>query len=96
MSKRLVGHFESTPIDIKVKFPSINELIERAERITESCILPDQVVVGRNFLLDVARRGTQMRKYTEHDLEMIQVLVDHMASRKATRLYSKELDTTLN
>lgn len=96
MQKRYIGNTELPLSEIKVQFPSINELIERAERITESCIFPNQVVVGRNFLLDIARRGTQMRKYSEHDLEMLHVLVDHMANRKSARLFSKEVDTTLN
>jgi hypothetical protein len=96
MQKRYIGNTEVPVTEIKVQFPPINELIERAERITESCILPDQVIVGRNFLLNIARRGTQMRQYSEHDLEMLHVLVDHMANRKAARLFSKEVDTTLN
>jgi hypothetical protein len=83
-------------VELKLEFPPLTELIARAERITESCVHPEQVTVGRNFLMNVARRGTDCRVYTVNDLEMVKVLVDHMAKRQTTRIYQKEEVYTLH
>ncbi len=94
MQKR--GHFNAATVDLNFSFPTINELISRAEKITESCVHPQQVVVGRNFLLNVARRGTDSKVYSLNDLEMVRVLVDHMANRQTTRIYQRDELTALH
>jgi hypothetical protein len=80
----------SHSVDLRLEFPPVTELIARAEKITESCIHPEQVIVGRNFLMNVARRATDCRVYTHNDLEMVKVLVDHMANRQTARIYQQE------
>jgi hypothetical protein len=86
----------SHTVDLRLEFPPVTELIARAEKITESCVHPEQVVVGRNFLMNVARRATDCRVYTLNDLEMVKVLVDHMANRQTARIYQQEETGTLH
>lgn len=88
MAKRAA--LDSHTVELKLEFPPVSELIARAEKITESCIHPEQVMVGKNFLMDVARRATDCRVYSMHDLEMVKVLVDHMANRQTSRIFQRE------
>ena len=76
---------------IEPRFPAVEELIERAERITQSCYLQEQVNVSARFLKDVAVRGLMQRIYSLEDTKKVSILVDHMAKRKMRELHPGDI-----
>jgi hypothetical protein len=90
--KALFTFFRSTrpryDFDIQPVYPPVDELIERAERITESCVLLEQVNVSCRFFKDVAVRGVYSKNYSTEDGRKVTIIVDHMLKRKMRNLYS--------
>jgi hypothetical protein len=76
--------------DIRPTFPPLEDLIERAERITESCVLLEQVDVSGRFIKDVAIRGVYSKKYSPEEAKKVSIIVDHMVKRKIRTLYAAD------
>jgi hypothetical protein len=92
--KNMLGFLRSTPssfeFDIRPKYPPVEELIERAERITESCVLLEQVNVSSRFLKDVAIRGVYSKSYSTEEAQRVSIIVDHLVKRKMRKLYAAD------
>lgn len=80
----------SYEFDIRPTFPPVEELIERAERLTESCVLLEQVNVSGRFIKDVALRGVYSKRYSPEDAKRVSLIVDHMVKRKIRTLYAAD------
>jgi hypothetical protein len=76
--------------DIRPTFPPVEELIEKAERLTDSCVLLEQVNVGGRFIKDVAIRGVYSKNYSPEDAKRVSILVDHMVKKKIRKLYAAD------
>jgi len=73
-------------LNTKFTFPEVSDLLKKAETITESCIDRDQVIIGKNFIMDVVRRGEKVKKYSSYDVDKINTLVDYMSSRQIKKI----------
>ena len=73
--------------DIRPTFPPVEDLIEKAEKMTDSCFLREQVDVSSKFIKEVALRGVYNKRYSLDELRKVSVLVDYMARRKMKQLY---------
>jgi hypothetical protein len=78
-------HFD---FDLDTRFPPVDELIERAEKITDSCYLVEQVDVSQKFIKNVALRGLYNKRYSMDELKKVSILVDHIVRRKMKQLYN--------
>lgn len=72
--------------DIRPTFPTVEELIDRAQRTTESCVLVEQLNVSRAFFKSVAVRGLHHKKYSMDDAKKVGIIVDYIAQTKAKEL----------
>ena len=72
--------------DIRVSFPPVEELINRAQRTTESCIHIEQLLVSRDFFKSVAARGFYHKRYTQDDAKKVGIIVDYIAQARAREL----------
>jgi hypothetical protein len=96
MFKKFVGNTEVTPFEMKVDLPNFEDLVARAERLTESCVHPDQVIVSRDFVLNVARRAWERKIYSDRQVLMLSTLVDHMAKRRTRKIIAQSPEQVLN
>ena len=76
--------------DIHPKYPPVEELIERAEKITDSCVLLEQVNVSSRFIKDVAIRGVYSKSYSAEEARKVSIIVDHLVKRKMRKLYAAD------
>ena len=76
--------------DIQPNYPPVEELIERAERLTDSCVLLEQVNVSSRFIKDVAIRGVYAKTYSTEEARKVSIIVDHLVKRKMRMLYSAD------
>jgi hypothetical protein len=84
---------DNTPrfeFDIRPQFPPVEELLDKAERMTESCVLLEQVNVSGQFIKDVALRGVFSKKYSLDEAKRVSIVVDHMVKRKIRTLYASD------
>jgi hypothetical protein len=94
MNLRVLPYIQGKPrrslhdFDIRPSFPPVEDLIEKAEKMTDSCFLKEQVDVGSKFIKEVALRGVYNKKYSLDELRKVSILVDHMARRKMRQLYN--------
>lgn len=96
MFKKFVGNTEVTPFEIRVELPNFEDLVARAERMTDSCVHPDQVIVSRDFVLNVARRAWERKIYNERQVLMLNTLVDHMARRRTRKIIAQGAEQVIN
>lgn len=64
----------------------VEDLIQHAHKLTESCIHLDQVMISRDFVIGVARRCAKQGKYTMDDVWRIGIVVNTMAENKVRRI----------
>lgn len=76
--------------DIRPTFPPVDELIARAQRCTESCVLMEQVDVSRHFFKNVALRGVYLKHYSLDEARRVSIIVDFIAQDRVSRLYPTE------
>lgn len=76
--------------NIQPIYPPVEELIERAERITDSCVLLEQVTVSSRFIKDIAIRGVYAKTYSTEEARKVTIIVDHLVKRKMRTLYAAD------
>jgi hypothetical protein len=72
--------------ELKPRFPSVDELLAKAERTTQSCRLSEQIDVSRLFYKDVAIRGLNSRKYSVEEAKRVGIIVDYLAETRRRQL----------
>jgi len=72
--------------DLRPKYPSIDELLAKAEKTTLSCKLSEQIDVSRLFYKEVALRGLHNRKYSVEDAKRVGIIVDYLAETRRRQL----------
>lgn len=72
--------------DLKPHFPSVEELLAKAERTTQSCRLSEQIDVSRLFYKDVAIRGLNSRRYSVEEAKRVGIIVDYLAETRRRQL----------
>ena len=72
--------------ELKPCYPSIEELLAKAERTTLSCRLTEQIDVSRLFYKDVALRGLNCRKYSVEEAKKVGIIVDYLAETRRRQL----------
>src|SRR4051812_9368510 len=77
-------------MDIKPSYPPIHELIERAEKCTESCVHPEQAEVSRHFFKTVAMRGFFQKRYSIDEAKRVGIIVDYIAQAKRKKTFFNE------
>jgi len=76
--------------DIRPTYPPVEELLEKAERITDSCVLLEQVNVSGRFIKEVAIRGVYSKRYSPEEAKRVSLIVDHLVKRKMRTLYAAD------
>lgn len=71
---------------ITPQFPSIDELIEKAQKTTLSCRLSEQVDVTTVFYKKVALRGLNRHRYSAEEAHRVGVIVDYLADVRRRQL----------
>jgi hypothetical protein len=71
---------------ITPQFPSIDELIEKAQRTTLSCRLSEQVDVTTVFYKKVALRGMNRQRYSAEEAHKVGIIVDYLADIRRRQL----------
>ncbi len=84
------GFADSKTSKIEVRFPDAPALLAKAEKCTESCVLPDQVNVSRDFFQKLAMRAAAAHSITMDEANRIIVLIEYMAKAKSSRLVKAE------
>ncbi len=72
--------------DLRPVYPSIDELLAKAERTTLSCKLSEQIDVSRLFYKEVALRGLNSRKYSIDDAKRVGIILDYLAETRRRQL----------
>ncbi len=69
-------------------FLSIEELIEKAQTTTESCVHSEQLQVSKQFFKNVAFRGVYQKKYTIEEARKVGIIVDYIAQNRSKKMFS--------
>ncbi|MFZ9519271.1 MAG: hypothetical protein ACO3A4_02235 [Silvanigrellaceae bacterium] len=72
--------------DLRPKYPSIEDLIAKAESTTLSCKLSEQIDVSRLFYKEVALRGLNSRHYSTDDAKRMGIIIDYLAENRRRQL----------
>ncbi|MEN9529137.1 MAG: hypothetical protein RI932_1010 [Pseudomonadota bacterium] len=72
--------------DLRPHFPSVDELLAKAEKTTQSCRLSEQIDVSRLFYKDVAIRGLNSRRYSIEEAKRVGIIVDYLAETRRRQL----------
>jgi hypothetical protein len=81
--------------NIQPVYPSVDDLIQKAQRVTDSCFLKEQVFVSSAFFKSVVNRGLTVRQYNEEEAKRLFHVVDHMAHTKLARLFKADFADNL-
>jgi hypothetical protein len=81
--------------EIKPMFLSVEELISKAQKVTDSCYLREQVFVSSAFFKRVVNRGLVVQEYSEEEAVRLFHIVDYMATNKLTRLIKADFVDSL-
>lgn len=71
---------------INPQFPPIEELIQKAEKTTQSCRLYEQVDVTNLFYKKVAMRGVNNQKYSPEEAQKVGIIIDYLADIRRKQL----------
>ena len=72
--------------DLRPRYPSVDELLAKAEKTTLSCKLSEQIDVSRLFYKDVALRGLNCRKYSVEEAKKVTIILDYIADTRRRQL----------
>ncbi|NBW81457.1 hypothetical protein EBR21_06855 [bacterium] len=72
--------------DLRPNYPSIEDLIAKAERTTLSCKLSEQIDVSRLFYKEVALRGLNSRRYSVDEAKRMGIIIDYLADTRRRQL----------
>lgn len=93
-ARQLIDHLPRLAAPSKAKlrtlFPPVEELIEKAQSCTESCVLLEQLQVSTQFFKNVAIRGVYNKRYSLEDAKRVGIIVDHIARARAKKLLSSD------
>ena len=73
-------------LDLRPRYPSVDELLAKAEKTTLSCKLSEQIDVSRLFYKDVALRGLNCRKYSVEEAKKVTIILDYIADTRRRQL----------
>jgi len=71
---------------INPQFPPIEELIQKAEKTTQSCRLYEQVDVTNLFYKKVAMRGVNNQRYSPEEAQKVGIIIDYLADIRRKQL----------